>query len=136
MIGVNEKQEKELPPNIIGIRRTSSQRELAAWYSTADVFLSMTEEDNFPTVNIESLACGLPVIANKVGGATEAFDNSTGIAIKKGNIKGTAEILTSRAFKSISRETCTERARHFEKSYCYNLYEKLFIDMLCRSNNV
>ena len=51
LVGVSEEQQRTLPENMIGITRTNSTRELAEWYSTSDVFLNLTYEDTFPTVN-------------------------------------------------------------------------------------
>ena len=62
LIGVDKKQAKKLPDNIITIARTNNTEELAAWYSTADIFVNPTLEDTYPTVNLEAIACGTPVI--------------------------------------------------------------------------
>lgn len=62
MIGVDDKIKKELPNSIIKIDKTNSVVELVEWYSVADVFINPTVFDNFPTVNIEALPCGTPVI--------------------------------------------------------------------------
>ena len=51
-----------MPTNIIGIEKTKNVVELAKIYSAADVFFNPTYEDNYPTVNLEAEACGLPVI--------------------------------------------------------------------------
>ncbi len=79
MVGLNKAQIKQLPSNIIGIERTGSVTELAEIYSSVDVFLNPTLEDNFPTTNLESLACGVPVITFKTGGSPEAIDKTTGL---------------------------------------------------------
>jgi glycosyltransferase involved in cell wall biosynthesis len=47
------------------------QRELAEWYAAADVFCLASHREGCPNVVIESLACGLPVVAPDVGGITE-----------------------------------------------------------------
>ena len=47
-----------LPFEIIAVKRTNSQQELAEYYFAADVFVNPTWNDSFPTVNIEALACG------------------------------------------------------------------------------
>ena len=65
MVGLNNKQIKNLPKGIIGVKKTDSLQELAAYYSAADVFLNLTYEDTFPTTNIEALACGTPVITTQ-----------------------------------------------------------------------
>ena len=72
MVGLNEEQLKEIPKNIIGISRTKDQKELAEIYTAADVFLNLTYEDNYPTVNLESQACGTPVITYRTGGSPES----------------------------------------------------------------
>ena len=41
---------------------------LAMAYSMADVFLSLSMEDNLPNTCIESICCGTPVVAFEVGG--------------------------------------------------------------------
>ena len=74
MVGLDDAQKNSLPPNIIGITRTNSTTELAEIYSAADVFVNLTYEDNYPTVNLEALACGTPVITYKTGGSVESVD--------------------------------------------------------------
>jgi len=62
MVGLSKNQLKQLPKNVIGITRTNNVQELAEIYTTADFFFNPTLEDNFPTANLEALACGTPVI--------------------------------------------------------------------------
>ena len=59
------------PNNLIHIDRTESQKELAEWYSTADVYFNPTLEDNYPTTNLEAIACGTPVVTFNTGGSPE-----------------------------------------------------------------
>lgn len=73
LVGLNKKQIKKLPRGIIGIERTNSARELAEIYTTADVFVNPTLEDNYPTVNLEAQACGTYVITFDSGGAKETL---------------------------------------------------------------
>jgi glycosyltransferase involved in cell wall biosynthesis len=49
----------------------NSQETLAKLYQAADVFLHAAHSDNFPTVILESLSCGTPVVASAVGGIPE-----------------------------------------------------------------
>ena len=72
LVGVSEQQIKELPQSIKAIRRTESREELAQLYSVAEVLFNPTYEDNYPTVNLESLACGTPVITYNTGGSPES----------------------------------------------------------------
>ena len=45
LVGCNDKQIMKLPKNILGVPRTSSTKELAQWYSAADVFVNLTLQE-------------------------------------------------------------------------------------------
>ena len=94
----------------------------------ADVFVNPTYSDNFPTTNIEALACGTPVITYKTGGSPEAIDEKTGIVVEQGNINQLKEAIELVAKdKSIYTENCRERAVNlYNKQDRFNDYIKLF----------
>ena len=103
MVGLTEEQKKSLPGKIIGITRTNDVQELVKIYSAADVFVNTTYEDNFPTVNIEALACGLPVITYRTGGSPEALLNeSCGKVVNQGDISSVYDIITGDMVKNIN----------------------------------
>lgn len=95
LVGLKKEQIKKLPNRIIGIERTSSVKELVGIYSRANVFFNPTYEDNFPTTNIEAIACQTPVITYNTGGSPEAIDSNTGYVVEKGNIREVFKIITS-----------------------------------------
>lgn len=72
LIGLNKKQIEQLHNNIIGISRTENVQELVKWYSAADVYFNPTLEDNYPTTNLEAIACGTPVVTFNTGGSPES----------------------------------------------------------------
>lgn len=87
MVGVSRKQINELPDGIIGIPKTDSVAELMALYSAAAAFVNPTYSDTFPTVNIESQACGTPVITyNSCGSPEIVADGITGLVVERGNV--------------------------------------------------
>lgn len=73
LVGLSERQVKEMPAGIVGLARTDSREELAGIYSTADVFFNPTREDNYPTTLLEAQACGTCVLTYSVGGCVEAL---------------------------------------------------------------
>ena len=73
LVGLSEKQIKDMPDGIVSLTRTDSRKELAGIYSTADVFFNPTMEDNFPTVNLEAEACGTCVVTYDTGGCRETL---------------------------------------------------------------
>ncbi len=88
LVGLTLKQIKNLPKNIVGIERTENIDELAMLYSEANLFLNLSYCENYPTVNIEALACGTPVLTYNTGGSPEIVFKYGGIVVEKGNILG------------------------------------------------
>lgn len=60
--------EEKLPDNVITVAHTDSQRELAGYYSMADVTLLTSKRETFSMVCAESLCCGTPVVGFLAGG--------------------------------------------------------------------
>lgn len=127
LIGVDEDTRKELPAGIDAVLRTENQKQLAEYYSAADVFINPTREDTFPTTNIEAIACGTPVITTNIGGSPEMLDSSCGIIIPGGDADALAEavknVCENRRYK---REDCVRRAQQFSGADRYLEYVNLF----------
>lgn len=128
MIGLNDTQLSNLPKGIKGVKRTNSVQELATFYALADVFLNPTYVDNFPTVNIEALACGTPVITYNTGGSPEAVDGETGFVVEQGDLSGVIEAIN--VIKTKGKEAfsfkCRQRA---EKEFDMKKQFQRYIDL-------
>ena len=74
LTGNKETKAHDMQCSILCIPRTGSPQELAAVYTAADVFVNLTHEENYPTVNLEARACGTPVITYDTGGCRETLD--------------------------------------------------------------
>lgn len=85
LVGLEKDRIKNLPNNIIGIERTNNVEELVELYSASNVFVNPTYEDNYPTTNIEAIACGTPVVTYDTGGSGESA-RLFGKIIEKSNI--------------------------------------------------
>lgn len=129
LVGLNSQQVSSLPKGMVGIRRTESIEELARYYSAADVFVNPTFQDNFPTTNIEALACGTPVVTYETGGSPESVDESTGQVVPKGDIEalGSAVMKICQLGKERFVMACRSRAiQRFDRNDRYSDYLKLF----------
>lgn len=132
LIGLRKDQLLKIPSNIIGLAKTENVEQLAEYYSMADLFLNPTYEDNFPTTNLEALACGTPILTYNTGGSVEAVSPETGFVVDQGDIVAihkVIEIVKERKKSSFSK-ACRERAINFfnkENSYkkYFELYEKI-----------
>lgn len=102
MVGLSPNSIKMLPNNIIGIHRTDNPIELAEIYSSADVFFNPTYEDNYPTVNLEAIACGTPVIAYKTGGCPESVSIVHGFVVERGDMTAVVETIQKLSVQPLS----------------------------------
>lgn len=136
LVGLSKKQIEQLPDGIGGITRTDSIEALVDLYSSADVFVNPTLEDNFPTTNLESLACGTPVITYDTGGSPEAVDSSCGIVVPYQDVQGLASaIVRVCGNKAFTSEACRKRAEeYFDKNKSFQKYLDLYSSLL-RSDN-
>lgn len=96
LIGVDDSIINKLPPNVIGIKRTDNAVELAKIYSIALFLFNPTIEDNYPTINLESIACGTPVITYDTGGCKEQiYSYEGGFIVDKHDYENVLKIITS-----------------------------------------
>lgn len=131
LIGLTPKQISSLPKGINGIQRTQNVEELVQLYSDANVFLNPTYSDNFPTTNIEALACGTPVITYRTGGSPEAVDKKTGIVVEQGDVNGLVEAIYRMKKEPLSSADCRKRAEdYFEKDKCFEKYIELYNSLI------
>ena len=129
LVGIKPADRKRLPPHVIAISRTENIQELAALYAAADVFVNPTWQDNYPTVNLESIACGTPVVTYRTGGSVEAVTPATGLVVEQGDVAGllAAARTAIRRGKPFYAKTCRDYAlAHFRKEDRYMEYLQLY----------
>ena len=135
LVGVSPEQQRTLPRGIVGIARTENIHRLAELYSTADAFINPTWQDNYPTVNLEAISCGTPVVTYRTGGSIEAVTSDTGRVVEQGDVRGLLA-----AARDIRRQGCSfyrPRCRayalaHFNKEDRYRDYLRLYDELLKR----
>lgn len=132
LVGTDDEIDKNLPQNIISIHRTQNQKELAEIYSAADVFAMPTREENYPTVNMEAIACGTPVVTFDTGGSPEMLDDKTGIVVEANDIEA-----TKKALKDIcEKKRCNDEeyivaySKNFDMKKRFAEYIELYANVL------
>lgn len=127
MVGTNKKIDSYLPDNVVSIHRTTNQSELASLYSMADVLVNPTREENFPTVHLEALACGTPVVSYDTGGCKEMLSSDTGIVVAKNDyealLKAVKRVCEDGDF---SHEKCRKQAEQYDQMMCFKKYIELY----------
>ena len=127
LVGTDDFVDSQLPDHILSIHRTKNQQELAEIYAAADVFVNPTREDTFPTVNLEALACGTPVITFRTGGSPEALDESCGSVVACDDTDALErEIIRVCRDRPFSRGACRTHAEEFDEKEIFREYIKLY----------
>lgn len=131
LIGTVCREKRVNYPNVIYVDNVKNQNELAKFYTRADVFVNTTREDNFPTVNIESLACGTPVITYDTGGSPEIIDCNSGRVVSCGDIASLREEVIGICEKGLELTNfCLERSKEFSSHKKYAEYVDLYLSLL------
>ncbi len=135
LIGTNEEVDQQLPKNIVSIHSTNNQKELAEIYSAADVFVNPTREENYPTVNMEALACGTPVVTFKTGGSPEMLDETCGVVVPCDDVEKLKKTVEDICEKHMyDAQKCTNKARQFDRNKCFQEYVELYATQVKKAN--
>lgn len=135
LVGTNPELDRRLPDDIISIHRTQSQSALAEVYTAADLFVNPTREDTYPTVNMEAIACGTPVLTFHTGGSPEIPDETCGCSVKRDDIDALEqEILRIAEEMPFGEDACLNRAKSFEKNSRLKKYDQLYHEAVSGSH--
>jgi glycosyltransferase involved in cell wall biosynthesis len=126
LVGTNDGVDKLLPDNIRSIHRTQNPAELAKLYAEADLLVNPTREDTYPTVNMEALACGTPVLTFRTGGSPEILDEHCGVVVPCGDVDAMEAAIRRLAAAPIGAEACLNRAKGFDKYERFEEYVRLY----------
>ncbi len=100
LVGLSKEQLRSVPQNMICIERTNSTEELVQIYSASDVLLNLSYCENYPTVNLEAIACGTPVITYDTGGSAESAIIN-GNVVLRGDLNAVISELNEHNYKTI-----------------------------------
>ena len=120
-------------PNVISVGIITDEILLSCLYSAADYFLLPSLIDNLPNTLLESLFCGTPVIAFKIGDFEELFQgNDFGVLVDSGDVKSLSLVLEKISSSEIAFDTLkiVENAKNIfseEKVVSQYINEYLFL---------
>lgn len=134
LVGIKPEEKKLLPDNVVAIARTENIRQLAELYSAADAFINPTWQDNYPTVNLEAIACGTPVVTYRTGGSVEAVNDATGFVVEQGcvdGLLGAARCIIQKGKTAYSSACRNFAVDNFRKEDRYAEYLELYDRLAC-----
>lgn len=109
------------------IERTDNKEKLIELYCNHDLFINPTLQDNYPTVNLESISCGLPIVTYNTGGSVETINRNTGVIIEKCNIESFAETINRIKDNYIyDRKKIIEESKKYSKEKMISNYMELY----------
>lgn len=118
LVGVTEKQISKFTNNMIGITRTEDVEEMVKLYSTADVYVSFSEEETFGMTIIESMACGTPAIVYNATACKELINENVGYVVNVHDV--------SAAYQCINKVQMT--GKDFYSNHCIEHVRKKYSD--------
>ena len=132
LIGCNEADKERFSkyPNVLTLGFIKDRKELADIYSSADVFINLTHQDTLPTVNMESICSGTPVITYNVTGSPELVDKGSGYIVKEDDVKS----LISK-IKKIKKDGFFIDIEKYQKKYDKNTNYKKYIKIFKELSN-
>ena len=132
---MDEVQKTTFSDKVSFISRTENAGALAMLYSNALALVNPTWQDNYPTVNLEAIACGTPVVTYNTGGSVESIAPNTGFVVEQGDVEGMSACI--REIRARGKEAyslaCREYAmQHFDKKACFQEYIRLYESIATR----
>lgn len=97
---------------------------------SADAFLLASEYEGFGQSGLEALACGVPVVATKVGGVPEWLTPEVGRLVEFGDLEAfshaVVELLTSPALSQMRENARHYAQAHFNPEAITDQYEQVY----------
>lgn len=131
MVGLDDVQIRNLPPNIIGLKKTENFMQLQELYSKSSVVFNPNMEVTFGLVTVEAMACGTPVIVLKNTAGEELVNSETGYVVNTvDEVPVIIEQLKSKSRLEVSL-SCRKRViEHFNVKDRYQEYIDLYKGIL------
>ena len=131
IVGCNDEQKNSFKQyeNVICLGFIKDRNKLADVYSSSDVFVNLTHVDTLPTVNMESICCGTPVITYNCCGSPELIDSDSGFVVEENDIESLLQKI-KQIKENPSQFNVKDKQEKFDKNTCYNKYLDIYNQLL------
>lgn len=131
LVGCSKEQIKILDSEkrVLAVGFIRDRERLARHYCAADVFVNVTHADTLPTVNMESICCGTPVVTYDSCGSPELVLDGCGYTVSENDIDSLIEkVQLIKDFPFLNIDNIGKQ--EFNKKQCYNSYIRLYEEIL------
>jgi len=131
MVGLNKRQMRIIPDNILGIERTNNMEELVEIYSTADIFVNASVEETMGLTTAEAMACGTPVIVYNKTAVPECVDDTCGRVVRQNTPENILDEITNMlpVIDDLKENTRAKVIKHYDKWKQYNQYYDIYKEL-------
>lgn len=131
VVGYDGANEMDLPNNMILIRHTDDQQQLAQYYSMADLTVLTSRRETFSMPCAESLACGTPVVGFKAGGPETISLKEYSEFVDYGDMDALEQAVRKWLIKKeeLSSELADIAIRHYSKERMFKEYLSVYHEM-------
>lgn len=135
MIGVKEKS-LNCSSNVIYLAPIRDKKELAKYYSLADIFLITSQSETFSLTCAESLACGTPIVGFDSGGPTEVAPEPFGYFVPYARIDDLVSLISRSQSGNLQNAKGDDCIKHAKSSFSNDRMCKDYLHLYEEMNNL
>jgi glycosyltransferase involved in cell wall biosynthesis len=99
---------------------------LPIWMNTADIFILPSNNESFGIVQVEALACGIPVVATRNGGSEEILNEEIGVLSEGKDAESLCKAIEKANLIKWDKEKIAQSSDSFKRKR----YSAIFIDKI------
>lgn len=130
LIGLSKQQKENVSKNILAIDRISNPKEMAKWYTVADIFVNTSVEETMGLTTIEAMACGTPVIVMNTTASPELVNENCGMIVEPNDLEMLKNAVIMLNKSKQASDYCISHASEYEKDKQYQKYIDLYKKIL------